>query len=664
MIPQTSLRLTREAVDERIDATQAEPDRKAKAKVHFHAANCACLLTLDRAAVEFFSYRHNGAKTQRGRGGKVALKAGKADLVRQNDLLLGAVFDPNGNPTHHRKCVMELFGVSSNRYSRLHGLAKLKHVTVAMPRADLRRRDLKFVRIPPQAYTGDGPIAWWEHLRDDDPVEIARRGRHGLEGRSSNRALPPEVVDHFKGFVTANSYPNGRRPDDSHKALFFFNAEFSAVERHGTAEVTGRGVTLLDAFNAAQAATGGTRISGTTMRTWLREFFPLHAIRPHATDYCDTCAELQTATRSARKSLERYKAGGSTEADALQQADAQLAELQERMATHQASYRAEREAYVQAQHTSAQQLRAIKIAPSEEARRAAEAAYVPVIAVDYMMEQLLPTFGFQAQPGPTYYLQKEVIHVFGAVRFTGDGKDDPNEDTEGSTIYFTSEKEDGTKTNDHLLTYLSKIVDGLPRACRRIILYGDNAATIKSQYAIAWMLEMVEVGRLDEIQFRFMVPGHTKFAPDRLFARYSREMGKKDRFHMSQLLEGARKVAKTVQEVTAAELRAWREALKTKYNDLPGIRELRYFRVTRVGDHAVLHVSESSAPAAIAAAKSRCMVKRGCEAVRVTPAGKQAKGLEPRKQADLDHMYLRYIDEEFWPPHVLVGVKRDRRPAI
>jgi len=181
-------------------------------------------------------------------------------------------------------------------------------------------------------------------------------------------------VDQFKGFVTANSYPNGRRPAGNHKALFFFNAKRSAVERHATAEVTGRGVTLLDAFNAAQAATGGTRINGTTMRTWLREFFPLHAIRPHTTDYCATCAELQTATRSARKSLERYKAGGSTEADALQQADAQLAELQERMVAHQASYRAEREAYVQAQHTSAQQLRAVKIAPSEEARRAAQVA--------------------------------------------------------------------------------------------------------------------------------------------------------------------------------------------------------------------------------------------------------------------------------------------------
>jgi len=53
----------------------------------------------------FLQLPPHSAKTARGCGGKIALKAGKPDFVRQNDLILDAVFEPNGNANHHHKCV-------------------------------------------------------------------------------------------------------------------------------------------------------------------------------------------------------------------------------------------------------------------------------------------------------------------------------------------------------------------------------------------------------------------------------------------------------------------------------------------------------------------------------------------------------------------------------
>ena len=49
----------------------------------------------------------------------------------------------------------------------------------------------------------------------------------------------------------------------------------------------------------------------------------------------------------------------------------------------------------------------------------------------------------------------------------------------------------------------------------RLAIFVDNAtSTNKNRYLFAWAMEIV---KFEHIHIRFMIAGHTKFTPDRLF---------------------------------------------------------------------------------------------------------------------------------------------------
>lgn len=63
---------------------------------------------------------------------------------------------------------------------------------------------------------------------------------------------------------------------------------------------------------------------------------------------------------------------------------------------------------------------------------------------------------------------------------------------------------------------------------KRVHIFLDNASnTNKNAYMIAWALEMVQHEKFDVIRISFMIPGHTKFAPD-LFSKVSKSYGISD----------------------------------------------------------------------------------------------------------------------------------------
>jgi hypothetical protein len=110
-------------------------------------------------------------------------------------------------------------------------------------------------------------------------------------------------------------------------------------------------------------------------------------------------------------------------------------------------------------------------------------------------------------------MQKNSVHVFGAVRLHRMPCVPPKKDLH-SSLFMTDAREDGAKTSDRLLSYLCILISAIPHGCT-LNTYGDNAATIKSRYLVGWAGEMVSSWRLESLTMRFMVLGHTKFAPDR-----------------------------------------------------------------------------------------------------------------------------------------------------
>ena len=148
-----------------------------------------------------------------------------------------------------------------------------------------------------------------------------------------------------------------------------------------------------------------------------------------------------------------------------------------------------------------------------------------VIAADYQMSKLDPYWGQSPQPGSTYYLQKLSHDIFGIV----------NHATNKMTVYLFDERV-GPKNTDHTVSYLTHFISQLPPWLRRIHLFLDNTcATNKNWYMMAWVLEMLQHGKLDFLRLSFLIAGHTKFSPDLVFAKIAKSYNRSDVFNTEEL---------------------------------------------------------------------------------------------------------------------------------
>ena len=133
-----------------------------------------------------------------------------------------------------------------------------------------------------------------------------------------------------------------------------------------------------------------------------------------------------------------------------------------------------------------------------------------LLSADYQMQKLLPHWGRSPQPGSTYYLQKLSYDLLGIVDHQGNS----------AAVYIFDERV-GHKTADHTFFYLLhylKSTGNIPSWVSRVHMFLDNAgSTNKNQYLSA-CLEVVQ-RVLQYLRVSFMIPGHTKFAPDILFAK-------------------------------------------------------------------------------------------------------------------------------------------------
>ena len=85
----------------------------------------------------------------------------------------------------------------------------------------------------------------------------------------------------------------------------------------------------------------------------------------------------------------------------------------------------------------------------------------------------------------------------------------------------TSDERIGPKNTDHtsFLTLFWQRLHLQHPWIRRLSIFLDNAtSTNKNKFLFSWAMEMVSGGEVDHIHISFMVAGHTKFAPDRLFS--------------------------------------------------------------------------------------------------------------------------------------------------
>jgi hypothetical protein len=95
-------------------------------------------------------------------------------------------------------------------------------------------------------------------------------------------------------------------------------------------------------------------------------------------------------------------------------------------------------------------------------------------------------------------------------------------------------------------------------------------------------MDVIRSGMIDPIHVAFMVAGHTKFDPDRMFSAIANGYNNSDIFNIDELCSLCQLYSKaTVSD--GSNVYPWREYLKEKYTDFPGT--CKYHGYVTTSDH-------------------------------------------------------------------------------
>ena len=332
-------------------------------------------------------------------------------------------------------------------------------------------------------------------------------------------------------------------------------------------------------FNRVQRENGRQTCGSTAAIEWLKKHRPKVALHPSMTDYCDTCKYLKEQLSRNQAILNRQQQSGSIPEAELRALELAKVNLEEELACHKDTAPKAREYYKAATEKCKSQWSVIKQltkirTPSrseKEELQCAQHCFTLTISADY---QLIPSWGRSEQPGSTYYLQKVSHDILGIV--------DHSEDK--STVYLFDERI-GPKNTDHTVSFLThywRTISQQHPWIHRLAIFLDNAtSTNKNKYLFSWAMEMVSSGDLEHIHIiSFMIAGHTKFAPDRLFSTIGCAYKTEDVFTINDLKSICDKCSTCFIE-TGETVLTWRNSLGEKYSDLPGVRKYHDFLIVK-----------------------------------------------------------------------------------
>ena len=404
---------------------------------------------------------------------------------------------------------------------------------------------------------------------------------------------------------------------------------------------------------------GSPTTSDFSATTWLKKERPKHAIYPHKADYCDYCAKVKANIQEKQTSINRKLQSGSADATEIAQLEKDKQTLEDKLQEHKDVARESLQYYKEMKTKCCEQWKEIIALDSKSDRSSAEDerleqlkhCFTLVISADYQMQKLVPYWGISPQPGSTYYLQKLSYDLFGIV----DHRD------ESSAAYIFDERV-GTKTADHTISYILhylKSAGKVPSWVTRLHVFLDNAgSTNKNQYLMSSCMELVQHRVLQYLRISFMVPGHTKFAPDLLFSQIAKSYYKSDVFNETDLQLVVEQFSFVMID-NGGIVRTWREKVGEKYSNLPGIRDLHDFLTIAVPPNKiVMKVCEKCYSGSLRDSPTKVkkdFISTDSCIPRVRDSYKARGNLRSLTDSKLQHlkqMYANFIAEEKWPDFV------------
>lgn len=164
-----------------------------------------------------------------------------------------------------------------------------------------------------------------------------------------------------------------------------------------------------------------------------------------------------------------------------------------------------------------------------------------LICFDFKTNLVLPYWGYHCSPRQVYYMSRMNVFFFGLV---DEGKDQFTGFTYPENFVDSTNENATKKGSTHVIAMLynylqqSGLTDAARKEDRTLHLSADNCSgQNKNQFITKFLIMAVELNWADDIFLSFMVPGHTKFGPDRWFALIGKHIIKHDSWNMDQLLQ-------------------------------------------------------------------------------------------------------------------------------
>ena len=560
----------------------------------------SCASSLARIADGFKQLKQQGSELRKRKKSLPTPKVANRDHYRnvkvQNEWIRANLFDSMGNCLFCHGCIIKALSISPQRLSRQR---KVKRSLFQKPVVPMTKNAVNIEKLNAFVVMPEGIEvsidSWWASIPDDHVVNVRYpHGKHGLEGKVSNNAKT-NTKEAFLEFVDNNCQPNGRRLDSRNPTHYFFPKfkTISAPKSNAVAFTQKNNNSLVCEFNRTQREKGGDCISSQTVLNWLKLERPKVSIYPHQSDYCDTCSKIKIETHALQQRIYRTLQSGNALVEDVEELKKSKEALEQRLQEHRAVAKESLECYRKMKEKCSKQWKEIsdleKTEPSVERNKTLQqlqSTFTLLLSADYQMSKLLPYWGHTAQPSSTYYLQKVSYDIYGIV---------DHRDGTGN-LYLLNETA-GPKNTDHSISYLLHYLKSsgrIPSWVRRVHVFMDNAgSTNKNQFMMAAVLEVVQQNILDYFRISFMVAGHTKFAPDQLFAITARDFYSSDIFNERELTEVMQRHASVMFD-SGRIVRCWRDVVSKKYSNLPGIRELHDFLALRnAGENATMMVRDN-----------------------------------------------------------------------
>ena len=409
-------------------------------------------------------------------------------------------------------------------------------------------------------------------------------------------------------------------------------------------------------FNSAQAKCGKGTCSSASAATWLKQCRPKHGVSPQRLDYCDTCIEYKEQAKRFRQVANRLLESGSAIEEEVEgnyalarSYDVLLKEHKEVAQKVLDHYRSIVKECLESWKTITElstQDQATLTDDEVQHLAALKRNFCAVLSFDYQQNKNLPYWGYSDQPGETYYKMKLTCNVFGIVDHRNSGRD-------FNSVCICDEQAAGAKSADMTISFLDRYIQWLPIWINGLTLVADNAGTNKNYYLLAWAKELVRRKKFTQVWILFLVPGHSKFAPDALFAKIGNTFNTHDFFTIQELASIVERYAMCT-IFTNSSIFAWKNHLSRKYQQFKGIKSYKDFRIKlSVFQKPVLMYHEHQ----YAGSYSIALRMKEEESVDLSPEPEQCYALQRISSEKLTHlkeMYDQYIPIDrrlsFLPP--------------